>query len=254
MIGRAIISTSLSKHWEAIIELMQADTNDRFSNMQIFAMLLSCIRKICAERYIGHLAMLDIEGESHDWYRHFFRLAGFSRCRCQSSAGSALQLETRNCLALIKEPLDQGFPVMYERIGTWLAEGRCTRSLLDSVASGQAAEVEHRYFHDFLAEIGDRGPSQGVLMRPKSTVRKTMGTGRPWSKPVQRLAARRTRAQQHRNGAVMVTSAYKVLKKRKQSGKAKRKRAIGARERHKLGDIGVGDHTRRSDASFVLQP
>ena len=209
---------------------MQADTNDHFSNMQIFAMLLSCIRKICAERYIGHLAMVEIEGESHDWYRDFFRLAGFSPCRCQSSAGSALQLETWNCLALIKEPLDQGFPAMYERIDTWLAEGRCTRSLLDSVASGQAAEVEHRYFHDLLAEIGGRGPSQDVLMRPKSTVRKPMGTGRPWSKPVQRLAARGTKAHQHQSGAVMltkqwpspgmtdksmVTSAYKVVKKRK---------------------------------------
>lgn len=247
---------------------MQANTNNRFANMQIFAMLLSCIRNICAERYIGHLAMVNIEGESHDWYHDFFRLAGFSPCRCQSSADSALQLEPRNCLALIRESLDLGFSAVYEKIDTWLAEGRCTRSLLDSVASGQAAEVEHRYFHDLLAKIGGEEPSQGVLMRPKSKLRETKCTRSPWSKPVQRLAVTKTKAQQHQIGAVMltkqwpsretmeksmVTSAYKVMKKRKQGGKAKKKRVVGARERHKLGDIGVSDHTRRSDADFVLQ-
>ncbi|KAF6218388.1 hypothetical protein HO133_005735 [Letharia lupina] len=40
IIGKAVISTSFSKHWEATIELMQANTNDRFLNMQIFAGLL----------------------------------------------------------------------------------------------------------------------------------------------------------------------------------------------------------------------
>ena len=236
--------------------------------MQIFAMLLSCIRKICAERFIGHLAMVDIEGVSHDWYRAFFRLAGFCRCRCQSSADSALQLEPRNCLTLMRESLDQRFSAVYERIGAWLAEGRCTRSLLNSVASGQAAEVEHKYFHDLLAELGGQRPSQGVLMCPKSTVRDTMRTPRPWPKSVQKLAATKTKAQKHQIEAVMLTkqwtsremteksgaaSAYRVVKKRKQCGKAKRKRAVGARERHKLGDIGVGDCTRHSDAGFVLQ-
>ena len=263
MIGKAIISTSLSKHWEATIELMKADTNNRFANMQIFAMLLSCIRKICAERYIGHLVMVNLEGLSHNWYRDFFRLAGFSRCLCQSSDSSALQLEPRNCLALMRESFDQSFSAVYERIGAWLAEGRCTRSLLDSVASGQAAEVEHKYFQDLLAELGDQRPSQGVLMRPKSTVRDTMHTRRPWPKSVQKLAATKTKAQKHQIEAVMLTkqwtsretteksgaaSAYRVVKKRKQSGKAKRKRAVGARERHKLGDTGDGD-----DAGFVLQ-
>ena len=247
---------------------MQADTKNRFVNMQIFAMLLSCIRKICTERFIGHLAMMEVEGVSQDWYRDFFRLAGFRQCRCQSSTSSELQLEPRNCLALMRKSLDQGFSAVYERIGNWLAEGRCTRSLLDSVASGQAAEVEHKYFHDLLAEISDGRPSQGVLMRPKSTVRDTTRTGRPWPKSVQKLAATKTKAQKHRIGAVMLTkqwpsrkttekstaaSVYKVVKKHRQSGKAKRERAIGARERHKLGDIGVDDSTGCSHAKFVLQ-
>ena len=257
MIGRAIISTSLSKHWEATIELMQADTNNRFVNMQIFAMLLSCIRKICAERLIGHLAMVDIEGVSHDWYGDFFRLAGFSRCRCHGSASSALQLGPRNCLAL-REPLDRGFSAVYERIGTWLAEGRCTRNLLDSVASGEAAEMEHKYFHDLLAEIGDEKPSQGILMRSKSTFRDTIRTRRPRPKSVKKLAAAKTKAQQqHQVETVrpteqrpspetmeksMAASAYKVVKKRKQSGKGKRKTAVGVHKRHKLGGISIGDH------------
>ena len=265
MVGRAIISTSLLKHWEATIELMQADTNNRFVNVQIFAMLLSCIRKICTERFIRHLAMVDIEGVSQGWYGDFFRLAGFSRCRCQNLAGSALQLEPRNCLAL-KESLDQGFSAAYERMGTWLAEGRCTRSLLDSIASGQAAEVERKYFHDLLAEIGDKGPSQGLLIRLKSAVRDSMRTLRPRQKLVQKLAATKTKAQQHQVGVVKpkkqwpsrettgkgsAASAYKVVKERKQNGKAKRKRAVGARERHKLGNI--GDRMCCSDVGGVLQ-
>ena len=244
---------------------MQADTDNRFVNMQIFAMLLSCIRKICAERLIGHLAMVDIEGVSHDWYGDFFRLAGFSRCRCHSSASSALQLGPRKCLAL-REPLDRGFSAVYERIGTWLAEGRCTRNLLDSVASGQAAEVERKYFHDLLAEIGDERPSQGVLMRPKPTIGDTMRTRRPWPKSVKKLATAKTRAQQQHQietarlaeqrpspetmGKSMTASAYKVVKKRKQSGKGKRKRAVGVHERHKLSDIGIDDHTGCFNANF----
>ena len=241
MIGRAIISTSLSKHWEATIELMQADTNNRFANIQIFAMLLSCVRKICAERYIGHLVMVEIEGVSQDWYGGFFRLAGFTRCRCQSSANSVLQLEPRNCLALMRESVDQGFSAVYERISSLLAEGRCTRSLLESIASGQGAEVEHKYFHDLLAEIGSERPSHSVLMCPKPTVRDPMRTRRPWPESVQRLAATKTKALQHQIGAVTLTkqwpsremekstaaSAYKVVKKRRQSGKVKRKRAVG---------------------------
>ena len=246
---------------------MQADTNNRSVNMQIFEMLLSCIRKICAERYIGHLAMVDIEGVPQGWYGDFFRLAGFSRCRCQSSAGSALQLEPRNCLALTRESLDQSFSAVYGRIGAWLAEDRSTRSLLDSVASGQAVEVEHKHFHDLLADVGEERPSSGVLMHPKSAVRGTMRTRRPWLKSVQKLAATMTKAQPHQIEAVMLTKqwtsrettekstaapAHKVGKKRKQGGKGRRKRAVGVRERHKLGVIGVVDRTRCSDAGFVL--
>ena len=267
VIGRAIISTSFSKHWEATIELMQADTKNRFANMQIFAMLLSCIRKICVERFIWHLAMVDLEGVSQGWYGDFFRLAGFSPCRCQISAGSELRVEPRNCLALMRESLDRGFSAVYERIEAWLAEGRCTRSLLDSVASGQAAEVEQRYFHDLLAEIGDERSSQSVRMGAKSTVRDTFRTRRPRLKSMQKLPATKTKAQQHQIGAVVLTkqwpsretiekgmaaSAYKVGRKRKQSWKAKRKRAVGVRQKHKLGDIGVGDRTRDWGAGFVL--
>ena len=246
---------------------MQANTNDRFANMQIFAMLLSCIREICAEKLIVHLAMVDLEGVSQGWYGDFFRLAGFSRCRCQSSLGSALQVEPRNCLTLRRKSLDQGFSVVYERIEAWLAEGRCTRSLLDSVASGQAAEVERKYFHDLLEEIGNERLSQGLMIRPNSTVRGTLRARRPRPNPVQKLAATKTKAKQHQIGAVMLTkqwsscetiekrmaaSAYKVVKKRKQSWKAKKKRAVGGGERHKFGDIGVGDRTRCCDAGFVL--
>ncbi|KAM0798988.1 hypothetical protein BDR22DRAFT_348043 [Usnea florida] len=35
---------------------------------------------------------------------------------------------------------------------TWLAEGRCSSGLLDSIASGEAAEVERKHFHKLLTE------------------------------------------------------------------------------------------------------
>ena len=205
--------------------------------------------------------MVEIEGVSQGWYRDFFRLAGFSPCQCQSSASTAPQLEPRNCLAL-RDSLEQDSSAVYERFRAWLAEGRCTRSLLDSVASGQAAEVEHKHFHDLLADMGEERPSQGVLMRSKSAFRDTMRTRRLWPKSMQKTAATKTKTQQHQIGAAIVTkqwpsretvgksmiaSAYKVLKTRKQSGRAKRK-SVGVRERHKLRDIGVGDSTRCSNS------
>lgn len=142
------------KKLEATIELMQANSGHRFLNMQIFAGLLGCVRKICIGRLIGHLAIVEIEDVSQHWYRDFFRLAGFHRCRCQSSAGSTLQPETRNCLSS-SELLDIESSTVNETVRIWLAEGRCTSALLDSVASGEAAEVERKYFHDLRAELQD---------------------------------------------------------------------------------------------------
>ena len=131
---------------------MQADTNDRLLNIQIFAELLRRIRKICAQRFIEHLAIFDIDDGPQNWYRDFFRLAGFSRCRCRMPAGIPLQLESWNCLAS-REPLEWKFLTVYEKVRNWLAEGRCTKALLDSVASGEAVEVERRHFQNLLAQL-----------------------------------------------------------------------------------------------------
>ncbi len=133
---------------------MQANANNRFLNMQIFAELLRFLCKICIGRLIGHLAIVDIGDASQNWYRDFFRLAGFSRCCCQSPAGSAVQLEDWNCLVL--KPPDWESLSVDKRVEIWLAEGRCTQALLDSVASGEAAEGERRYFRDLVAELKNR--------------------------------------------------------------------------------------------------
>ena len=137
---------------------MQANANDRFLNMQIFAKLLKYLCKICTVRLIGHLAIVDLGDASQNWYRDFFRLAGFSRCCCQSAARSAVQLEDWNCLVL--KPPDLESLSVDKRVESWLAEGRCTQALLDSVASGEAAEVERRYFRDLVAELKNRRYSQ----------------------------------------------------------------------------------------------
>lgn len=152
---------------------MQANTNDRFVNIQIFAGLLRCIRRICNERLIGHLAIVDIEDASQSWYRYFFKLAGFSHCHCQDSAGSTLQLENRVCLAW-RESSQQDISTAYEMVRIWLAEGRCKSSLLDSVASGEAAEVERKYFHDLLAEMWEEKPSQREQAHTEHTARGQM--------------------------------------------------------------------------------
>lgn len=172
---------------------MQANTNDRFLNMQIFAGLLRCVSKICIERLIGHLVIVDIEDVSQKWYHDFFRLAGFYRCCCQSSAGSTLELEARNCLASRQSP-DRNFSIVYERLRTWLAEGRCTAALLDSVASGEAVEVERRYFHDLLAELGKERRSQSAQMRGEFIARDQTRSQRPWQKSVGRPVAPRSEA------------------------------------------------------------
>ena len=197
VIGKAFIGTSGSRVGEATLELMQADTPQGFLNIEIFAGLLHCIRGICAEKRISHLTMSDVEDVSQ-WYRDFFRLAGFHRCRCPSpSAGSSIQQRSdrnQNCLSfhfstssyssssrrvledeeaslrrasgtirawLAKgrhpSALDDGeaiFNNVYQQFKTWLAQGRCTSALLDLVASGKAADVERKYFHDLLTEAG----------------------------------------------------------------------------------------------------
>lgn len=138
---------------------MQANSNNHFLNLQIFAGLLKCIHKICMERFIGHLAIVDIEDVRQLWFRDFFRLAGFRRCHCQTSDGDALQLETWNCLAL-RESLDPESSIAFDKFKVWLAEGRCTEALLLSIASGKAAEVERKHFHDLLAEAEKEGVIQ----------------------------------------------------------------------------------------------
>ena len=172
---------------------MQAKTNDRFHNVQIFAGLLRCIRKICVERLIGHLTIVDIKDVSQSWYRDFFKLAGFQHCRCQSSAGSTLQLETRNCIALTGS-LDQGFSTVYETVSIWLAEGRCTRALLDSAASGEAAEVERRYFHDLLAVFGNEKNLQSAQGHVEVVARDRTHGQRPSKMSVRRSATSRRNA------------------------------------------------------------
>ena len=214
---------------------MQANTNDRFLNMRIFAELLRCIREICAERLIGHLAMVDLGDESQSWFRDFFRLAGFRRCRCQGPARGAPQPEPRNCLAS-KGSLERDCSTACERLGAWLAQGRCTRALFESVASGEAADVERRYFRDLLAELkdekekGDGKVSHRVGARTGVTAR--MRRHRSWPNVVRRLAGprragkpeagfsslRKARFSQDTGIKSMRESACRVVKKRKWSG------------------------------------
>ncbi len=172
---------------------MQAKTNERFHNLQIFAGLLRCIRKICIERLIGHLAIVDIGDVSQNWYHDFFRLAGFHPCHCQNSTGSALQPEPRNCLALT-ESLDQEFSTVHEIVRIWLAEGRCTRTLLDPAASGEAVEVEHRYFQDLIAVFGNGEISQSAQEHTEIVARDRTRSQRPWQKFEKRSAAPRRKA------------------------------------------------------------
>ena len=194
---------------------MQANTNDRFLNMQIFAELLRCIRETCIDRFIGHLAMMDIGDVSQRWYRDFFRLAGFSRCRCQCSATGALQLVNRVCL-VSRKPLNQNSPAVYEKMRTWLAEGRCTEALLDSVASGEAAEVERKYFHDLLAELQNEKLSQSARMHTNRATMDQIPSQRPWQESVRRLTAPRIKALDTRTGAMLLKkywpSQYSVVK------------------------------------------
>ena len=64
VIGKAFIRTSKSRGWEAILELMQADTAQGFLNIEIFAGLLHCIRGICTEKHVSHLTMSGVEDVS----------------------------------------------------------------------------------------------------------------------------------------------------------------------------------------------
>lgn len=195
---------------------MQANTKDRMLNMQTFAGLLRCIRNICTGRFIEHLAVVDIEGASQDWYRDFFRLAGFHQCHCQDSAGGAQQLETRRCLALRKaQPED--FPNVYETIRIWLAEGRCTRVLLDSVAFGNAAEVERRYFRRLLAELENRESAQRTQTATSCVGRIQMQSRRPWQESEKTWAIARKKGLKLGNEAQLSrkhwSSEYAVVKK-----------------------------------------
>lgn len=225
---------------------MQANTNDRFHNVQIFAGLLRCIRKICNERLIGHLTIVDIKDVSQSWYRDFFTRAGFHHCRCQSSAGSTRQLETRNCLALTAS-LDQGFSTVYETFSIWFAKGRCTRALLDPAASSEAAEVERRYFRDLLAVFENEKISQSAQGHTEIVARDRTRSQSPSQMSVRRSAAPSRKAlkpgtnftslRKHWSNQDAVDKsigapASRVRKKRKtvKRIKAPRKKAFGVQE------------------------
>ena len=205
--------------------------------MQIFAELFKCIREVCIERFIGHLTMVDIGCESQKWYQDFFRLAGFSRCRCQSSASSALQLEAWNCL-ILRKSLSQDLLSVYDRTKTWFAESRCTKALLDSVAPSKAAEVERRYFHDLRAELENETRSQVAELHSKPTSGDQMLSKRTWRDSMNRVAAPRMVLKPKPKTKIVLpakqlsskdavakgigSSAYRVMKKPKCSRKVKK--------------------------------
>ena len=83
---------------------------------------------------------------------------------------------------------------MHEIVRIWLVEGRCTKPLLDSAASGEAAEVEHRYFHDLIAVSGNGKFSQSEQSRTEIIARDRTRSQRPWQKSVRRSAAPRRKA------------------------------------------------------------
>ena len=134
---------------------MQADTAQGFLNIEIFAELLHCIRGICTERHISHLTMSDVEDVSQTWYRDFFRLAGFHRCRCPSPlSGSSIQQHSdrqRNCLSSyfstsypsssssssrrVPEDEEASLRRVSGTIRAWLAKGRCPSAFNDEEAT-----------------------------------------------------------------------------------------------------------------------
>ena len=188
VIGKAVIRTSESRNREATLELMHADTDQGFLNMEIFAGLLRCIREICTERLISHLTMGNNEDVSQTWYRDFFRLAGFHHCQCpSSSAGSSIQQhldENQICLSSISSSssssfsssrmLDEEETATRNVPGTFkpcIAEGRRKGALLDSVASGKAVEVKRKKSHSSLAALG-KGRHPHISAR-KPTLQRT---------------------------------------------------------------------------------
>ena len=169
VIGKAVIRTSESRNREATLELMHADTDQGFLNIEIFAGLLRCICEICTERLISHLTMGNNEDVSQTWYRDFLRLAGFHHCQClSSSAGSSIQEhldENQICLSSISSSsssssssriLDEeevSTRNVSETFEACIAEGRCRGALLDSVASDKAVKVKRKHSHNSLAAL-----------------------------------------------------------------------------------------------------
>ena len=70
-----------------------------------------------------------------------------------------------------KDDQEATFSNVCETFRTWLAEGRCSSGLLDSIASGEAAEVERKHFHKLLAEASNARHPQ--INEPKSTLQRT---------------------------------------------------------------------------------
>ena len=65
---------------------------------------------------------------------------------------------------LVIDDEEASFRIVSEMFRTWLAEGRCTSALLDSVTSGKVVEVERKYFHNLLEELGN-GAGMGSRRR-----------------------------------------------------------------------------------------
>lgn len=124
-------------------------------NMSLFAILLLRIRQICAERFITHIAIVDIEQPAQKWYGEFFRLAGFRRCGC--AIGGAVEVGPRRlCLRLRDAAVeDEGFR-------DWFVEGGCRRELLEGVAFGEAGEGERGCFRHVGAGFGDGEAEQSA--------------------------------------------------------------------------------------------
>ena len=171
-----------------------------------------------------------------------------------------MQLEPRRrCLRLRNAPLGD-FPDPYDSIRSWLAEGRCTRALLESVAFGEAAEVERRYFHRLLAGLEKGKAGQSTQVDTACVGRDDTQSQRSEQGSEKTRAMPRTKVLKLGSEAVSSgknrSSDYAVVKRvggsrRSKPGKSKhgvRKagEVFGVRKRHRLSNSG-----RRVDEVFT---
>ena len=148
--------------------------------------------------------MVDMgSSSSQNWYRDFFRLAGFHRCRCQCLA---LQVESRNCLSLRKSVRRES-PTIYKKMDSWLAEDRCTESSLDAVATCQATQMERECFHDALKGLGKERRSGGKSVRTEPMNGDPMGGQSRTQESVRRSTGSKG-ASKPRTGAVSLRTQW----------------------------------------------